>query len=449
MKQWFTPTDLTERYVQRSQWTRDVLKLMLVVIGISTVIILAGVVAGLFSLLETLPIYIVLLLVVIAKVGSRRGGWRWARFFPSLMCMGLGFYGSYNYGFGTAGVFYVLTVLLAGMLINLTSQRIFVIISIGLFTYFGIEKGGGDFFNNLDSIITYTAAVTGTALLQWYYEKRFCQELADRIAVNQALAEEVDRRQQAEISTKDNENRLERLTQNISDLITEISPDGIIKYASPSYIKTLGYIPELVIGTDAFALVHPEDIRSGTSALVDANHRRSPGRQKLRVKHAEGHYITVEVYGAPIPGRDGEPEGFVLTSREIPGQIDSDENDSLLVTDYQAVVASLPMGIHFYTLLEDGDLILTGYNPAAEQLLNLDHTKLVGKSIEHAFASLVYTGIPDMFRNVALTGETWQNGVLHFDDENQNTYFSATAFQTSHGKMVVLFQNSTDYTRAE
>ena len=91
---------------------------MLYVVGVSAAMILIGVFAGIFDFIGTLPIYIILALVISANIGTRYGGWQWARFIPILMCFGMGIYFSINSGLGATGLFYALAILLAGTLVG-------------------------------------------------------------------------------------------------------------------------------------------------------------------------------------------------------------------------------------------------------------------------------------------------------------------------------------------
>ena len=94
--------------MRREQWTRDIVRLMLIVITIATAVILVGVLAGNYTLSETVPIYIILGASAIAYLGVRLNGWRWARFLPVSICLLMGFFFSYLSGFRNTGLFFTL-----------------------------------------------------------------------------------------------------------------------------------------------------------------------------------------------------------------------------------------------------------------------------------------------------------------------------------------------------
>jgi len=55
---------------------------------------------------------------------------------------------------------------------------------------------------------------------------------------------------------------------------------------------------------------------------------------------------------------------------------------------FRNIVEALPTGIHQYALMSDGRLVFEGANPAADRLVGLDHSTIVGKTIEEAFPGL-------------------------------------------------------------
>jgi PAS domain S-box-containing protein len=58
------------------------------------------------------------------------------------------------------------------------------------------------------------------------------------------------------------EQRFGLLSEEITDVITVVAPDGRISYASPSIHEALGYTPAEMEGSSAFDRVHPDDVDS-------------------------------------------------------------------------------------------------------------------------------------------------------------------------------------------
>jgi PAS domain S-box-containing protein len=113
------------------------------------------------------------------------------------------------------------------------------------------------------------------------------------------------------------------------------------------------------------------------------------------------------------------------------------------------VIASIPLGIHTYRLEPDGRLVFTGGNPAADRILGIDHTTLVGKTIEQAFPPLGATEIPRRYREVAATGTPWRTEQVDYKDERIQGAFEVHAFSTGPGRMAVGFADITARVRTE
>ncbi len=122
-----------------------------------------------------------------------------------------------------------------------------------------------------------------------------------------------------------------------------------------------------------------------------------------------------------------------------------DEN----MTQLQAMVENSPMGMHFYQLDENNELIFVDYNPAADRLLGVKNSQFLGKKIVDAFPSLADTDIPERYRLAASEGKIWSTEQINYKDEQLQGAFEVWAFQTSPGKMVALFEDITERKRAE
>src|SRR5205085_3269369 len=69
--------------------------------------------------------------------------------------------------------------------------------------------------------------------------------------------EDVTDRRRAEEALRASEERFRSLVQNASDLISILSPEGVVSYESPSHQRVLGLEPEEHADRSLLDLVHP------------------------------------------------------------------------------------------------------------------------------------------------------------------------------------------------
>ncbi len=334
--------------IRKDIWTRDILRIMLVVVGISTVLILVGVIIGIFDFIGTLPIYIILALIIAASIGTRYGGWRWARFIPILTCFGMAVSFSINSIMGASGLFYALAILLAGTLVGTKTRWLLFVLSIIFYSVFVINFRVYDLGDNLSPIIMTFFLLLGISFLQGYYENNLHKILSDLIKGNKVLKDEISLRKQAEIASEKQQSLYTRLANNTSDLVCEMALDGTIKYISPSYLPTLGYVPEYLVGTSAFDSVHPDDLQKALDTEQQILLSKQTKRVRLRVKHSDGHYLHMEVSGSPLSRENGDIFGFILSSRDITQQVIAEEAIKESEAKFRAIIESIPLGIHMY-----------------------------------------------------------------------------------------------------
>ena len=110
-------------------------------------------------------------------------------------------------------------------------------------------------------------------------------------------------RQRAETALRNSEEHFRSLIENALDLITVLDVDGIIRYASPSHVRILGYTPEELVGTQAFTLAHPDDVAAILDVWVQGRSNPRAARTfEWRARHADGSWRHIESIGRALHG---------------------------------------------------------------------------------------------------------------------------------------------------
>jgi PAS domain S-box-containing protein len=97
---------------------------------------------------------------------------------------------------------------------------------------------------------------------------------------------------------RESENRFRNLIENLTDVISTLTPDGTIIYESPSLEHVFGYKPEELLGKNAFDFVHPEDTPRVLEYFVQALQNSKIALPiEYRFRHKDDLWRIVESVG--------------------------------------------------------------------------------------------------------------------------------------------------------
>jgi len=113
------------------------------------------------------------------------------------------------------------------------------------------------------------------------------------------------------------EERFRALVEHSSDAVSLLDAQATIVYAGPSTRRVLGYESEELIGTDAFRLVHPEDIPAARDTL--SRIVAEPGstlNAEIRLLHRNRGWIWAECVGTNCLNNP-QVRGVIVNYRDI------------------------------------------------------------------------------------------------------------------------------------
>ncbi|MEL7640351.1 MAG: GAF domain-containing protein [Solidesulfovibrio sp.] len=106
----------------------------------------------------------------------------------------------------------------------------------------------------------------------------------------------------------------------------------------------------------------------------------------------------------------------------------------------RSIIQETPIGIHIYELFE-GKLVLTGANQAADLILGINHSQLIGKKLNDAFPMLEETNISDKYLEVLRTGKTWHTEQIGYEDVNISGTYEILCFRIFSNQIAVMFMD--------
>lgn len=107
------------------------------------------------------------------------------------------------------------------------------------------------------------------------------------------------------------------ISENAADMIALVDVSGKRLYNSPAYEKVLGYTAKELAVTSAYQQIHPDDIQRVMAAAQEARITGAGNRLEYRIRHKDGHWLTLESTASAIRNEKGEVEKLVIVNRDI------------------------------------------------------------------------------------------------------------------------------------
>jgi PAS domain S-box-containing protein len=248
------------------------------------------------------------------------------------------------------------------------------------------------------------------------------------------------------------------------DAVMAIAPTAIVRLDRDGRVEFANAMAEVVLGLSAAQITRQafddpawnivassgKPMRAQDLPFALVKERLAPVRDaRHAIRWPSGRMVQLSINAAPLFDEHGHFDGMVATLTDVTAQEVTEQQRR----EYQARLANVldasPMGVHLYRLESDGRLIFTGANRAADELLGVDNSQFVGKTVEEAFPPLAQTEVPERYRACARHGTRWQTRQIDYDDNRIRGAFEVYAFQTSPGNMAAFFWDVTAQLRRE
>ena len=269
-----------------------------------------------------------------------------------------------------------------------------------------------------------------------------------------ALNEEL---QAKNIQLSESEEKFRNLVWDMQVGVLIQGPQAEILMANPMALELLGVSTNQLLGKTSFDpdwnVIHEDGspFSGETHPVPQAIAMRLPVHAVVmgvyRPDTKDRVWLLVDA--EPQLKNDGTVRQVVCTFVDISGRKKAEIALRVSEMKHRSMFHFSPMGIHQYELKEDGSLIFTGANPAADRILGIDHSPFIGKTIEDAFPALVDTEVPSWYREVVKTGTLWQTEQIEYANGAISGAYAVVAFKTGENTMVANFQDITARKKAE
>jgi polar amino acid transport system substrate-binding protein len=267
--------------------------------------------------------------------------------------------------------------------------------------------------------------------------------LGNQIIGTVGYAQEITERKRAQEALRASERLFSELIRYSFDSITILDAEGIQVFVSEAVERMLGYKASELIGIPVIKeMIHPDDQEQVMSAFGTILEEGRGGAQ-YRHKHKNGSWVYLEAWGTNQL-ENPDIRGVVVNVREINERKLAEQALQASEEQFRSIVETSPMGMHFYRLDDSDRLILVAANPASDRLLGIRHSELVGLPIEAAFPGLCSTGIPEMYRKVALGQLGMQIFETSYNDEKISGVYEVYVFKTGDRAATTLYTDITE-----
>lgn len=159
-----------------------------------------------------------------------------------------------------------------------------------------------------------------------------------------AISRNITENKRVEAALRRSEMKYRLIAENMTDIIGVLNAKGDIEYWSPSSRLLLGTEPEELLGRSVYHWIHPDDKNNLSQSLRKPQDVQTGGVAEMRLRHAAGHWVVLEVSCRWIPDLEqGEVPNLLMVGRDITERKRAEE--MLLKSEKLSVVGQLAAGV--------------------------------------------------------------------------------------------------------
>jgi PAS domain S-box-containing protein len=245
------------------------------------------------------------------------------------------------------------------------------------------------------------------------------------------------------------EERYRSLTTATSQIIWNTDAQGLVIENLPYWREYTGQTLEETKGLGWLAAVHPDDQANSGRVWQAALDNKSLYQIEQRIRRYDGVYRDFAVRGVPILNTDGSIREWIGTCTDISESKQAQEEIKL----FADVVKHSPTGMYIWQLKDLNDprtFTMMAANPASYEATGIQPEPLIGKTMPEIFPGLLQTELPNVYRNVIVTGQIAELGDFDYGaDGVRPSTFALRAFPLPNNTVGISFENITERKKQE
>ncbi len=272
-----------------------------------------------------------------------------------------------------------------------------------------------------------------------------------RLAVLSFL-NDITERKKAEEALQKSEEKYRRITDNMTDIVSEANAQGILTYVGPSHRRKFGDNPDNLIGTFVFDRVHPEDRNRIMAEYTEGIQTKTDREVEYRYRHVDGNYIWVCSSGRAMYDDQGEYAGMIVCTSDINERKRAEEALQKSEERYRTILEEMEEGYQEvdlagnYTFFNDAYVRVFGYS--RDEMMGTNFSLYSAEEdmtnkILYAYNQMYKTGIP-------IRSFEWD--IIRKDGARRTLEFYASVIKHANRRSIgfrAIIRDITDRKRAE
>jgi diguanylate cyclase (GGDEF)-like protein/PAS domain S-box-containing protein len=140
-----------------------------------------------------------------------------------------------------------------------------------------------------------------------------------------AIIRDITEQVKVEKQLREQGEKYKLITENMKDLVSILYPSGEFDFVSPSYKSVLGYKISNLLGSQAFNLVHPDDVERLSNDFKKIIETKETVMAVYQLRHESGQYIAMESKGTPILDKKNNIQRILISSRDVSERIEKEQ----------------------------------------------------------------------------------------------------------------------------
>ncbi|RZJ31157.1 MAG: PAS domain S-box protein [Flavobacterium sp.] len=174
------------------------------------------------------------------------------------------------------------------------------------------------------------------------------------------LSIDLTERLKSEKALMASEKRFKSLIQEGGDLITILTPEGIITYASPNHETVLGYKNADLIGKNIVEFIHQNDYHRTIRLYKILLKRTRIFTSQFRFLHKNGGWLWLESIASNTLS-DDSVKGFIINSRDVTARVENEKRIKETNDRFESIVKATSDAIYDFDYATD-KIYIAGVN---------------------------------------------------------------------------------------